>query len=210
MLNHPGRQGGLTLVELMVAMALGLVLFAGLLNAYVATVKHNGDLIVSAHLDNELHKVLDMMARDLRRAGTHGSPSSLIVGGSNPFAVDAPAAYTGEAANSCITFGYDWDSDGVLDISPANADERYGFRLKDGAIQARLSGLACDADGWSDVTDKKVVRVTALQFQPTNTVAGAMHVQEFQISINAELNNDPAVTRSLSKQVRVRNDLRSP
>lgn len=210
MLSPQHRQAGFSLVELMVAMALSLVLFGGLLNAYVATVKHSSELITSAHLDNELHKLLDMMARDLRRTGSHGDPQSLITGAANPFGMGDNSAYTGEAAGSCMTFSYDWDSDGVMDTTPANADERYGYRLKSGVVQARVGGLGCDADGWTDITDGATYRVTALQFTPSSTAADDMRVREIAILLNAELINEPDINRSLSKTVRLRNDLYNP
>ena len=208
MLIRAARQTGFSLVELMVAMSLSLVLFGGLLNAYVATVKSSGELMTGAHLDNELHKLLDMMARDLRRAGTHGDPVSLITGATNPFGMDTPGAYSGEAANSCLTFSYDWDSDGVLDT--ASPDERYGFRLKDSVVQARTGGLDCATDSWDDVTDGNTYNITGLQFTPTTSAADNMNVREINITLSAELVSDPAIVRSISKVVRVRNDQYSP
>ncbi len=214
-LSHTARQvrqqAGFSLVEMMIAMALSLILFGGLLNAYVATVKSSSDLMVSAHLDNELHKLLDMMARDIRRAGTHGNPQALISASANPFSVEGTGAYTGETANSCITFSYDWDSDGVLDTG--TPDERYGYRLKSGLVQTRTAGLACNADGnpnWADVTDANTYTITGLQFVPTTLSAEEINVREVRITLTAQLVTDAAVTRSLSKTVRVRNDLHNP
>ena len=207
-----GRQAGFSLVEIMVAMALSLVLFGGLLNAYVATVKSSGELISAAHLDNELHKLMDMMSRDVRRAGTHGDPVALISsGGTNPFALGTPSAHSGEAANSCLTFSYDWDSDGVLDT--ASPDERYGYRLKNGAVQARQGGLGCNANAephWFDITDPDVYTITALQFDVTSQTVSGMIMRDVEITLNAQLVSDAEVTRNLIKTVRVRNDIPTP
>lgn len=153
---------------------------------------------------------MDMMAGDLRRTGSHGDPQSLITGAPNPFGMGENGAYSGEALGSCLTFSYDWDSDGVMDITPANADERYGYRLKSGVVQARVSGLDCDEDGWTDVTDGSTYRVTALQFTPTSTAASNIQVREVAILLNAELMQEPDINRSLSKTVRLRNDLHNP
>lgn len=205
------RQAGFSLVEIMVAMALSLVLFGGLLNAYVATVKSSGELMTGAHLDNELHKLLDMMARDIRRAGTHGDPQSLVTTGVNPFGIEGTGAYTGEAANSCLTFSYDWDSDGTLDFS--SPDELYGYRLKAGVVQSRNNGLACDADAtpnWEDVTDGNTYNITALQFTPTTVSVDEITVREMRISLSAELVSDNSITRNLGRTVRLRNDLFTP
>lgn len=216
MLNHrpssSTNQGGFSLVEMMVAMALSLILFGGLLNAYVATVKSSGEIMSSSHLDNELHKLLDMMARDIRRAGTFGNPQALLSGAVNPFGVDVAGAYTGEAANSCLIFSYDFDYDGVVDTA-LNEDERYGFRLKSGIVQSRVGGLDCDADGtpnWENVTASNSYSVTGLQFAPTTVSATDMNVREVRITMSAQLVGNTNITRSLSKTVRVRNDLHIP
>ncbi len=202
---------GFSMIEVMVAMTISLLLFGGLLNAYVSTISSSTQLMTTAHLDNELHKMLDMMARDIRRAGTHGNPQVLVTGVANPFGVEGTGAYTGETANSCLVFSYDWDSDGVLDTS--GQDERYGFRLKQGVVQSRVSGLGCDADGtpnWENVTDPRSYNITSLQFAPTTVSADDMSIRSVRITMAAELVSDTSVVRSLSKTVRVRNDLRNP
>lgn len=206
------RQAGFSLVEIMVALALSFVLFGGLLNAYVATVKRSGEMISGAHLDNELHKLLDMMARDIRRAGTHGNAQALVTNQVNPFAIEGTGAYTGETSNSCITFSYDWDNDGVLDTT-APGDERYGFRLNSGVVQSRVGGLDCDVDGspnWADLSDGAAYTVTGLQFTPTTVSAEDIDLREVRITLSGQLVNDASVTRTLNKTVRVRNDLHSP
>ena len=95
-------------------------------------------------------------------------------------------------------------------LDTASPDERYGYRLKSGVIQARLNGLACDADSWTDVTDGNTYSITALLFAPATSTVDDMTVREINISLSAELVNDPDVTRSISKTVRLRNDLHNP
>lgn len=63
------RQHGLTLVELMVGMAIGLLLTAVALLAMSQHLKENHRLLIEARMTQDLQTVLDLVSRDLRRAG---------------------------------------------------------------------------------------------------------------------------------------------
>lgn len=209
---HRSHQTGFGLVDMMIAMTLSVVMLGGMLSAYVATINGHGNVAKIARLDHEMHALMELMSRDIRRAGSHGNPSALATGASNPFTLDTPAAYTSESANSCLTFSYDLDADGSLDTG--SDDERFGFRLKNKVIQMRRAGLDCTMDGspanWEDVTDGSVVEITGLSFTATNTTAEDMTLRRMQVQLSGRLKNDPDVSRTLTKTVRIRNDLYSP
>jgi prepilin peptidase dependent protein B len=63
------RQRGLTLVELMVGMAIGLLLTAIALLAMSQHLRENHRLLVEARLTQDLQAMVDLISRDLRRAG---------------------------------------------------------------------------------------------------------------------------------------------
>ncbi|MCR5883350.1 prepilin-type N-terminal cleavage/methylation domain-containing protein [Rhizobacter sp. J219] len=62
-------QQGLTLVELMVGMAIGLLLIAVALLAMSQHLRENHRLLIEARLTQDLHAMMDLLSRDLRRAG---------------------------------------------------------------------------------------------------------------------------------------------
>jgi prepilin peptidase dependent protein B len=62
-------QQGLTLVELMVGMAIGLMLTAIALLAMSQHLRENHRLLVEARLTQDLQAMMDLVSRDLRRAG---------------------------------------------------------------------------------------------------------------------------------------------
>lgn len=62
-------QRGFTLVELMVGMAIGLLLTAIALLAMSQHLRENHRLLVEARLTQDLQAVMDLVSRDLRRAG---------------------------------------------------------------------------------------------------------------------------------------------
>lgn len=204
------KQRGLSLVELMIAMLLGLMLIGAVTSLFMSTLQSNRDLALIHQLEDELHATMDLMTRDLRRAGSNATP---IVSATmtNPFGLDTPAAAAGEVANSCFTFRYDLDNDGALDA--ASPDERFGFRLLQKRIQSRGGGLACNlngAPGWTDVTTANVVEITKLNFALQTTEAGEMDLRRIVITLEGQLKSDPSVKRSLLRTLRVRNDAWTP
>ncbi len=242
-----GRASGFSLVELMISITIGLVVLGGVVSIFVSSVKSNADALKMTRLNQELQAVMSMMTRDIRRAGYWGTATnaigSLLVSGvetrpnTNPF--DNPATFTrvatgkygSEAANSCITFSYDTDADGNIDVgsgaAPTNGtDERFGFRLNSRALETRESGALCTDDGWQNITDERSTRITTLQFtlkpQPAislnnpdlkgkcegaDTYNCTINVREVQIELKGELVSDVNVKRELTETVRIRNDL---
>ena len=197
---------GFSLVEMMVSITIGLVLTAGILTLFQNTLQNNRDLATGKQLEGELHATLDLIARDLRRAGAMGNPLRQLEGVANPFIIDAPSAYTGEAANSCLTFGYDFNGNGS--VNSATPDERYGYRLRQGVVQMRTGGQACTANttAWNNVTTAALVQVTSLQFTVTSTTSLRVTERIAVVSIAGRLIRDNTVTRALSRAVRLRND----
>jgi Tfp pilus assembly protein PilV len=68
----PNKQSGLTLIELMISIALGLLVLTGLVYMLSATMRTNTSTIRTTHLNQELRAIMDLMTRDLKRAGALG------------------------------------------------------------------------------------------------------------------------------------------
>ncbi|HET7794348.1 MAG TPA: prepilin-type N-terminal cleavage/methylation domain-containing protein [Rhizobacter sp.] len=71
------RERGLSIVELMVGLAIGLTVIAAALLALTHHLRENRGLLVEARLMQDLRTASDLIARDLRRAG----PLSVAEGG---------------------------------------------------------------------------------------------------------------------------------
>lgn len=221
---------GVTLIELMIGMVIGLVFIGLVIGFYASTARTNNDVLRSTRLEQELRATMDFMAGDIRRAG-HWSNAFNMVGtgaNSNPFdqsagtrlcifngtscVLDAPNA-TLTASGNCIQFAYDKDEDGVVDNS-----DRMGFGLDSGQVESRSGGGVCTAppiSSWEGVTDEKVITITALTFTLARVYAGTdsnadtygdVQVRTIDITLTGGLLADPAVTRTIRERVRVRND----
>lgn len=192
------REQGATLVELMISISIGMVTVLGVASLVGMGVGVNGKLMTNSRLSEELKVVISLMERDIRRAGYNGAtilrvedPENTVSAFSNSIAI---SEYTGEAANSCIIFAYDANEDGTLNTGTDS--EEYGYRLKDNAIEIRKNGAACDEDGWEDLTDSEVVKVTGLTFTSQTSTNNSITRTEIAINLVGELDSDADRSRS--------------
>lgn len=210
---------GVSIVELLVATAIGLVVVAAaggiVLTQHAAARRLQAD----ARLMHDLRTAADLVARDLRRAGHWSAAAASAVrrgdtaAAANPHAAIAP---TGTAASAvALSFSTTGDdADGVVDDR-----DRFGFRLRSGAIEMQLG-----ARNWQTLTDAGTLVVTAFAVEPrldeislaafceqpcpaaSATCPPRQRVRSFVITLAARSATDPAVSRTLQSSVRTRND----
>lgn len=172
------KQFGFTLIEIMIAMLIGLIIVSATIGIYVSTVKGSTDTINSARLNHDLELVMSLMVNDIRRAGYWGGAIADANSEANPFTAEvtdvtniqlrnfaAPAiALAAGATGNCVLYTYDADGDGFVD-----ANEYYGFRLNGNTINMRLTGTVaatadCTNGSWEESIDGDQVSITALTF----------------------------------------------
>ena len=186
------RQLGLTLVEMLVGLSVGVIVIGGAITVYSSSVQSGSDTLKSSRLNQEIAGLMLVIANDVRRAGYWefgASPAFQL----NPFsqpnatalvvvddmASDTVQAETGQG--SCLTYAYDatylaGNNPGVLDTT-----DLFGFRLNNGVVQMRQTGVvdgaacvggtcqSCQNGTWANVTDPNLVEVTALNFDLANS-----------------------------------------
>ena len=154
------KQTGYNLIELMIAIVMGLIIIAATVTIYISTIKANADIINSARLGHDLDFALALMVNDIRRAGYWGEAKVGSDSRDNPFTDNATNLQF--PSSGCVLYSYDADADGIVD-----ANEYYGFRLNAGNIQMRSSNIDCDANGWNTFNvsqGSEQVEVTNLTF----------------------------------------------
>jgi len=207
MLVAPIKQYGNSLVELMISMSLGLASITAMASLVGQGIALNSSLLAKSRLDEEMNAVLAVVSHDIKRAGYYALTSEIV---KNPIIISNPfddslniSSYTDEPVNSCISFAYDRNKNGLLDTTPNN--EMYGFRLRDQAIEIRLNGAACDKSGWHDLTDPNVVQVTAFNFTVEKNTVQQVIQTRVAIGLQARLKNHPDISRSIHTSVLVEN-----
>lgn len=231
MLNaaHPSQRG-FSLVELMVGITVGLIVLAGVASFFASYLSSNRQMIQMARLDQEMRSAMDILVRDLKRAGykrdVHLDILNLTQDAASREAT-MPILEQGELQidASTIEFWYDENSDNVLDTS--SSSEKHGYRVSGNALQ-RWSGAA--GGGWQELTDSSITQVTGLTItrtyrcididgatgpatcggtpiSPAGSDDGAYFVTEIALTLSGRLTRDNAITRTLNERVRIRSDI---
>ncbi|MBI5450615.1 MAG: hypothetical protein HY940_04585 [Gammaproteobacteria bacterium] len=215
----------MTLIELLLGSLLGLLLLATLLNAWLQLAASSQRQLGQLRLEHELRSTVLLMTRDLRRAGYwHWQPGSAASLYDNPFLQPATRprlarATVSEAADSCITFSYDLDGDGLVNDGSL---ELFGYRQRSGALETRssASAAACSSGQWQDITTAGI-EITTLQFtldtvhhamatsSPCSTGAACVGDMLIGITLAGQLQGQPHTRHTLQEQIHVRNPLLS-
>ncbi len=209
MLKKPPQ--GFSLVELLIAMTLGLFLLGGVLYLFGSLLDMDARLLRRQRLQQELRALITVMVRDIRRSGYWAHAE--LPRGPNPF-----ATYRILENGHCLLYRYDRNHNGTAD-----ADERAGFKLTAGMVRARrkapsCSGAACGscaAGRWWQLSDPAVVHITRLDFQETATTLRLMNdkrlrLHALHITLTGALHHFPAERLALQATVRLPNAALSP
>ena len=207
------RERGLSLVELMVGVAVGLFVVAGAATLTGAQLSENRRLLLETQLQQDLRSSADIIARDLRRAGHWTTAEAGVATPSTPSAPNPWATVT-RTGSTQVEYQYRRNQD-----SPTNA---YGFKLDAvaNAIQTKM-----DSGGWQELTDSRTMRITNLAITEVDSPAAVLPcpklcpvtgtdscwprvvVRSLDVDITGQAVSDPQVQRRLRTNVRLRNDL---
>lgn len=214
------RHSGFTLVEMMVALVVGLIIIGGVLTFTVSTVDSVGRNIGATRIMQELRGAMAVMTREIKRAGYDRDAIEGIARGVFP---SGYAQITINGAGDCLLMSY--DRVGVNDGGNVpGAGEWKGFRraVVNGRgvlqINTRSNPPSCTTNtDWVDLTSPTDVSITGFTLTQTNlapipsgsTAGGAITValREIQIQMRGALVSDPATQRGLDERVRVRTDV---
>lgn len=165
--NKLVAQNGFSLVEMMIAVTVGLVVLAGVAQIFAGTVNSNGDSLKMARVNQDLRAAMDVMIRDIQRAGYYAQATAtgtgVVSGTTNPFTQSTTNL---QVNGSCITYTYDRDNNTTVDNT-----EKMAFYLSNGAILMRNGGSdasnSCTPSSAEGITDSNRVTITALSFAIT-------------------------------------------
>jgi type IV pilus assembly protein PilW len=206
---------GMSLVELMVGIAVGLFIVAAATTLMANQLSDNRKLLVETQIQQDLRATMDIVTRQIRRAGAldvsqaqSGLGTAAGEGGArSTFTTVTPA----ESASSEVGFAF---------YRNAGDQGPYGFKLEAGGIKSFSGG------GWQELTDVNVMKVTEFTVEPvapdtkiqllpcpkpcadgSTACWPQLVVRDYTITIRAEAKADASVRRSMTSRVRLRNDL---
>lgn len=218
---------GMSIIELLIGVAIGLFILAGASTMFVGNVTNSRRLLLEARLNQDLRATMDLVTRDLRRGGYWGnSLSSTLATGSASTTVANPYSAVTRTGSTQIDYTYSRDADDATDELKNALDtdtEQFGFKLNTDtqAIQMYLG------DSWQTLTNTDILKIPADGFAitPTETsidirtscsktctdtllapTCPRIQVRTYNIVLKGISKTDATVSRTLRSQVRVRND----
>ena len=223
--------GGWSLVELMLALALGLLLLSTSLQFAAVQVDEQRRLLLESRLTQDLRTAVELIARDVRRSGHWGDVSGGVWDGTQPDGALLANPYRGAVLNgppAAPWLGYSYSRDLTEDQRNSN-QEKFGLRLNPDSqvVEWRLSGSALapdERDHWQALTDPALLRVTRLSIRleaqrqsllgwcPQTHCGGQPdcppeRIQRWVwIALDAQDRRDSRIQRTLATQMRLRND----
>ena len=197
-------QKGASLIELMIAMALGIAALSAVASVVGFGIGVNGKLMANSRLNEEINSIGDLLTRDVKRAGFNADTIAMITSPS-----DSPSAFSNsvivsehsdEDNDSCLLYAYDQNADGVLDIN-----DNFGFRLRNSAVEIRVGGATCENIGWQPLTDTDIVTITDLRFTSNQVTYNNVISTQVSIFLQGELAANDNLSRQFSTSFLVRN-----
>ena len=217
---HRGQRG-LSIIELMVGVALGLFILGGALALFVSLMGDNRRLLLEARVNQEIRATADIIARDLRRAGYWRNAMAGV--GATPVA----NPYGGATwAGTSVQYAYDRDGN-----STVTGSEQAGFQLNGNVIATNtgqpltdpntiqvttftLPANAAAATQWTDlayacecISKGTCTEAALLALAPGHANRPQVGLRTATIVIEAQATADARVKRRIEETVRIRNDL---
>lgn len=202
------QAAGFTLVELMVALVLGLIVVGAVLALVLSVMKSNRQTIQTTRLTQELRSVTAVVANDLRRARGVADPlvEAKLSGGSRYKNIDYSTA-------GCVRYAYagaiGGDCHAIMKSTSGTNPNR--VFLSTGAYD-RTTGCAavvCAANGAGTMIGSDQVEITNLTFAPyPSGTPAADKVRAFNVTVTGRLvtgdSEIGSIQRTISELVYVR------
>lgn len=212
-------------MELLVGVTVGLFIVGAAMFFSVSLTRENRALLVEARLMQDMRSAMDIVTRELRRAGywANAQKGSWYYGATSiavPYSSTGYATVTLGAGTpaSSISYAYAKDTNDVAD-----ATDQFGFRVVNNVLQMNIGN-----GNFQPLTDPSVTRITKFEVTQINpakqtltlscpkacpagstTCPPTLQVREYEVFLEAQVSaaGMDTITRTLRSNVRMRNDL---
>ncbi len=158
----PARAGGFTLVELMVAMVIGLIVIGAVTALVLSMVRSNKETIAATRLTQELRATTAVITSELQRAGSSG----------NPFNITSTVALgtVNTSTANCIIYSYgDTGGTTVNRAISLSGGAVYMGTTACGSGGTKLSSTSVSVSGLTFVRSGQRITVTLSGYMPGNS-----------------------------------------
>lgn len=209
-------QRGLSLVEMMVGITIGLFVVAAASMVVTTQLRENKQLLVETQLQQDLRATADIIARDIRRAGYTVEAQQAVWSAAASAPLASPYQQVDVVAGTQGSVLYNYQR-------PDLSSGPFGYWVESGVVRVRLSGPTVP----QDLSDRNVLYVEELRVeqqvsnrirlecpnecppdpaQPANYCWPEVEVRDITVTIRGYARSDPTVIRTVSSRVRLRND----
>ncbi|MFP2768802.1 PilW family protein [Oceanisphaera sp. KMM 10153] len=215
-LNH---NSGFSVVEMLVSLVAGLLVVVGATSLFTSVMVSGNTTLMLSRLNQDVQSITDIMVRDIQRAGYHPSAAQGMDGDASAASAARAVLFSttndlyassGASAPDCIRIKY-WDPDSA---SGAGSVVRvYGYDAANKALKVSTSytvpGSSAlgsgDCSGGSKLISEKEVLIDSLNFALASGASGT-GMRAIDLAISASHANRQALSMSLQRQVKLRND----
>lgn len=212
------RCRGVSLVELLIGLALGLVIVSSGLAVLASQLQESRALVLETRLLQELRNASDFITRELRRAGHWGEADAGLWRTGQPLRAN-PYQTLRSDAPSDLQLSYSRDAEENHRVDP---QEVSAFRLRNQVVELQFGNGT-----WQALTDPATVQVLRWRLTPGQQDLGLpglcerpcsaelaagldcpprLQVRLYELELQGRSPLDPRIERSLRTRVRVRND----
>ena len=179
-------QSGVTLVELMIALTVGLIVIGATIALVVSLMRSNNESIRAMRLSQEMRALADVASMEIRRARSLKDPLANVGQGAAAFVTCN--AITPDAGGECLLFAYD--------CNPANNNGEFRALRKSGTNLVLSTGtgtLTCNAPLPVQLNSNEL-RLGTVRF--ATTAQGAV-----QMTLTGSLATDPGTSRTVTRVI---------
>jgi len=195
------RQRGETLVGLLVGMVVGLIVLGGASLIYLDAARANSITLQTSRSNQELKAIMDVMVRDIRRAGRSTAVANCMGGATctNNF---AGGSEDWTVAANQIDFTYDLNANGSQDST-----ECHGFRRVEASGVGRIEMKTNCTPTWQSLSTPNSMNISNLSLTSETRClsagSGQLAVRQVLVYLEAQNGN---VTRRMCQTIRLKND----
>ncbi len=192
------------------ALLISTIVTTAVITLFSNSLTTSQQMIGTAKLDQTLNSAMESITQDIQRAGY----TTLTTTATNVFSTGTDTLQV--TGGNCITFAYQADAS----TSPGNTN-RFGYQLSGGAIQYRTLSSSCGSGTWVNLTDPKIITISAftltLNTTKINPSTGATTAtnpyttyNSVTVSITGSLVSAPTVSRTITRTIKVFNNVYAP
>jgi type II secretory pathway component PulJ len=210
--NRRHTQRGLSLVELMVGVALGLFIVAGATMLAASQLAANRQLLVATQVQQDLRAAADIITRELRRAGYRPQPERHIWSAASPTTEPVPNLRAG------LKLGQNGDVVSYNYERYLGEPGDFGYRLSNNTIRQRIGSTS------QDLTDRNTLKITTFTVELENAASQQLAcprlcpggdqacwptfaLLDAVVTISGQAATNSAVAHTVVSRVRLRNDV---